>query len=154
MRTREQSERLAWRPWELIGAGDIDGGLALFSDEGTWWDMVTRTEGSMKTMKSFLKDTFTLIPMRFDFVGSIVEEDRVALMVESFADLPNGTTYNNVYTFVTALDPVAELVTSIREYVDTMHAFQVLIPAIMGATPDGASGSALTALLGRDGSAE
>jgi hypothetical protein len=44
-RTREQAEELAWRPWERIGAGEVDKGLALV-DGGTWWGMATLSQGS------------------------------------------------------------------------------------------------------------
>ena len=143
-RTREQAEKLAWLPWELIGAGEVNRGLALLDDGGTWWDMATRADGPMTRMKALLAEAFSVVPMRFASVGSIVEGNRVALMVESFADLPGGGRYNNVYTFITTLHPDRDLIIGVREYVDTLHASQTLVPAVLSA----ASNSAMADLLG------
>jgi ketosteroid isomerase-like protein len=132
-RTREQAEELAWRPWERIGAGEVAQGLALLDDGGTWWEMATRSAQPMARMKVLLAETFCLFPMRFEPVGSIVEGTRVALMVESFADLPDGGRYNNAYTFITTLHPDEDQILHVREYVDTLHASQTLIPAVLSA---------------------
>ena len=56
-------------------------------------------------MKLVLGEILEIVPMRFEQVDAIVEEERVALMVESHADLPDGGRYNNVYTFITTLHP-------------------------------------------------
>jgi ketosteroid isomerase-like protein len=143
-RTRDESEALASRVWQLVGAGSVADGLSLLDDGGTWWDMATRDDGPMTRMKALLAETFALVPMEFTLVGSIVEGDRVALMVESFADLPDGGKYNNVYTFITTLHPDKDVIIGIREYVDTAHAYQTLVPSVLGA----AEGSAMAELLG------
>ncbi len=54
-------------------------------------------------------------------------------MVESFADLPDGGRYNNAYTFITTLHPDEDQILHVREYVDTLHASQTLIPAVLSA---------------------
>jgi ketosteroid isomerase-like protein len=146
-RTREQAEDLAWRPWERIGAGEVDKGLAVLDDRGTWWEMATRTEQPMARMKALLAEIFSLFPMRFAVVGSIVEDTRVALMVESFADLPDGGRYNNAYTFITTLHPVDDLIIAVREYVDTLHASQTLVPAVLAAAAQGQGSSTMRDLL-------
>lgn len=143
-RTREQAEELAWRPWERIGAGEIVQGLALL-DNGAWWEIATRSAQPMARMKALLAETFCLFPMRFERVGSIVEDTRVALMVESFGDLPDGGRYNNAYTFITTLHPDEDQILHVREYVDTLHASQTLIPAVLSAAR---GGSAMSDLLG------
>lgn len=146
-RTRAQSEALAWRVWQLVGEGNVSDGLAVLDDAGTYWDMATRTEGPMVRMKALLAESFSLVPMQFTLVGSIVEENRVALMVESFADLPDGGRYNNVYTFITTLHPDDEVIVAVREYVDTAHAFQTLVPAVIAAAENATGGSVLADLI-------
>lgn len=147
-RTRDQSEALAWRVWQLVGEGRVADGLDLLDDGGTWWDMATRVDGPMTRMKALLAEAFALVPIQFTFVGSVVEDYRVALMVESFATLPDGATYNNVYTFITTLHPDKDVIVGIREYVDTAHAYQTLVPAVLAAGQNATSGSAMGELLG------
>jgi ketosteroid isomerase-like protein len=146
-RTREQAEELAWRPWERIGAGDVDKGLALLDDGGTWWEMATRNEQPMDRTKAVLVEVFSLFPMRFALVGSIVEDTRVALMVESFADLPDGGRYKNAYTFITTLHPVDDQIIHVREYVDTLRASQTLVPAVLAVAAQGQGSSVMGDLL-------
>ena len=146
-RTRDEAEDLAWRVWRHFGSEEPSLGLELLDDEGTYWEMASRTEQPMPLMKKLLGDTFAMIPMSFSLIGSLVEGDRVALMVESFADLPDGKKYNNVYTFVTTLHPTEDRVINIREYVDTLHAHQTLIPAVMALAQASGTPSALLDLV-------
>jgi hypothetical protein len=90
-RTREQAEELAWRPWERIGAGEVDQGLALLDDGGTWWEMATRTEQPMARMKALLAETVSLFPMLFAHVGPIVEDTQVALMGDLLGGVDNSS---------------------------------------------------------------
>ncbi len=147
-RTRNQSEALAWRVWQLVGDGRVAEGLDILDDAGTWWDMATRADGPMNTMKALLAEAFTLVPIEFTLVGSIVEDCRVALMVESFAKLPDGGKYNNVYTFITTLQPEKDVIVGVREHVDTAHAYQTLVPAVLAAAQNATGGSAMGELLG------
>lgn len=118
-RTRDESEALAWRTWQLVGEGRVADGLDILDDAGTWWDMATRADGPMARMKALPAEAFVLVPIEFTLVGSIVEDCRVALMVESFAELPDGGKYNNVYTFITTL-PDKDVIVTVREYADRL----------------------------------
>ena len=123
-------------------------GLDLLDDTGTWWDMATRTDGPMTRMKALLVEAFAVVPLEFTLVGSIVEGDRVALMVESFAELPDGGRYNNVYTFITTLHP-DDATTASAQDVDTAHAYQTLVPVVLAAVENAPAGSAMADLLGQ-----
>lgn len=147
-RTRDQAEELAWRPWRLLSEGRREEALALLDDAGIWWEMATRTAHPMTTMKGFLDETFGMFPMTFRLVGSVVEADNVVLMVESNADLPDGVVYNNVYAFVNTLHPSANLISHVREYVDTHHANQTLLRAMIDASKASGQPSPLTRLFG------
>jgi ketosteroid isomerase-like protein len=146
-RSRADSVQLAWGLWEHLGADRLDEGLALLDDGGTWWEMSTRSRHPMAQMKLVLRETFQIVPMSFEHVDAIVEGDRVALMVESHADLPDGGRYNNVYTFITTLDPDRDVIVGIHEYVDTLHASATLIPAVLAVMRERGGDSVLGGLL-------
>jgi len=56
--------------------------------------------------------------------GITAEGDRVAVEAESYAKLKNGRTYQNQYHFVFVVRDGK--VQQVKEYMDTMHANQVL----------------------------
>lgn len=130
LQSRELMEQLAWRPWKLIGEGRVADGLAVFHDDGTWWEMAGRKEQPMHLMKAVLAEILSVVPMTFELVGSIVEGNRVALMMESNAPIDDENTYHNAYTMITTIDADRECITAVREYVDTLHAATVLMPPI------------------------
>jgi ketosteroid isomerase-like protein len=146
---RDSVVDLAWRPWRLIGEGRVADGLAVLDDAGTWWEMASRSEQPMTRIKAVLAEILTFVPMTFELVGSVVEGQRVALMVESYGRADGNTVYNNAYTFVTDTDPSRGVVVAVREYVDTLHASNVLIPAVLRAIGERGRASALGALLGQ-----
>jgi ketosteroid isomerase-like protein len=145
---RDAAVELAWRPWHLISQGRVAEGLAVLDDAGTWWEMASRAERPMAEIKAALAEILGVVPMTFELIGSIVEEQRVALMVESHGHVDQDTVYNNAYTFVTDLDPNREAIVAVREYVDTLHAANVLIPAVARAIDERGGKSALAKLLG------
>ncbi|NDJ87990.1 MULTISPECIES: nuclear transport factor 2 family protein [Mycolicibacter] len=136
---RDEVIELAYRPWELIGAGRLEDGLACLDDSGTWWAISTRTTTPMAEIKPTLRGAFGLIGPSFEFTDAIVESDRVALMVECRAELPGGVAFHNICTFISRVDLDRGLVVEVREYVDTLHSAQTLLPALAAAgvrTPD------------------
>ncbi|MGV0793252.1 hypothetical protein [Mycolicibacterium sp. XJ1819] len=139
---------LAWRPWELIGAGRVEDGLAVLDDGGTWWEMAGRVERPMALMKQLLAEILSVVPMTFELVDAIVEEHRVALMVESHGSVDADTAYNNVYTFITDVDVDRQVIVAVREYVDTFHAATVLLPTVSRVIGARGGASALTQVLG------
>ncbi|BBX16989.1 hypothetical protein CRI77_19880 [Mycolicibacterium duvalii] len=130
---RDEVIELAYRPWQLIGAGRLEDGLALLDDSGTWWAISSRTTTPMAEIKPTLRGVFGLIGPSFEFTDAIVESDRVALMVECRADLPDGVAFHNVCTFITRVDLDRGVVVEVREYVDSLHSAQTLKPAMAAA---------------------
>ena len=121
----------------------------ILDDAGTWWDMATRADGPMARMKALLAEAFALVPIEFTLVGSIAEDCRVALMVESFAELPDGGKYNNVYTFITTLHPDKDVIVAVREYVQTPRMrIRPWFPAVLAAAQNATGGSAMGELFG------
>lgn len=147
MTSREATVELAFRPWQLIGEGRVAEGLAIFDDAGTWWEMAGRTDRPMVHIKAVLAEILAIVPMTFELIGSVVEGHRVALMVESHGRIDENTVYHNAYTFVTQIDPARETIVAVREYVDTQHAANVLIPAVTRAIGERGRQSALAKLL-------
>ena len=84
--------------------------------------------GPMLTMKEFYRRAFAKIPMTFTRHDALVSGDRVALEIESYAELTRGT-YNNRYCFIMTVR--GGRIVRINEYVDTKHAAEVLMPEIM-----------------------
>jgi ketosteroid isomerase-like protein len=128
---RQAAMDVAWRPWRLISEGRVADGPAVLDDAGTWWEMSSRSEQPMTHIKAVLAEILAIVPMTFDLIGSVVEGRRVALMVESHGQVDENTVYNNVYTFVTDVDAATGNIVAVREYVDTLHAANVLIPAVI-----------------------
>jgi ketosteroid isomerase-like protein len=144
---RDAAVELAWRPWHLISQGRVADGLAVLDDAGTWWEMASRAEQPMMHIKAVLAEVLDVVPMTFELIGSVVEGRRVALMVESHGQVDQNTMYHNAYTFVTDLDPNRDAIIAVREYVDTLHAANVLIPAVTRAIHERGGKSALATLL-------
>jgi uncharacterized protein len=145
---RHAAVDLAWRPWHLISKGRVADGLAVLDDAGTWWEMASRAEQPMTQIKAVLAEILTVVPMTFELIGSVVEGQRVALMVESHGTVDETTTYNNAYTFVTDLDLNRQRILAVREYVDTLHAANVLIPVVIRAIRESGGDSTLARLFG------
>lgn len=146
---RDACVELAWRPWRLIGEGRVDEGLAVFDDAGTWWEMASRTEQPMTLIKAVLAEILSVVPMTFELIGSIVENHRVALMVESRGRVDANTRYQNAYTFVTDVDLTRGTIAAVREYVDTLHAATVLLPAVKRTVDERGGTSVLADMLKR-----
>jgi hypothetical protein len=106
----------------------------------------------MPHIKAVLAEILTIVPMTFELVGSVVEGRQVALMVESRGLVDENTLYKNAYTFVTDVDVVANKIVAVREHVDTLHAANVLIPAVIRAVDGHGGESVSSTLLGLRGS--
>lgn len=65
--------------------------------------------------------------VRHEVRGIVAEGDRVAVETESYADLPGGRSYNNVYHFLLIIrDGKVEIV---REYTDLLYAKELVFAA-------------------------
>jgi ketosteroid isomerase-like protein len=123
------TEGTAWQFWDHLGHGRVDDALDLLDDDGLYWVSTygARDDRPMASMKKFFRRTAEMVPMRFTKRDALVSGDRVALEIESYADTPLGV-YNNCYCFIMTVRDGK--IVRINEYVDTLHASQVLIPQI------------------------
>jgi len=129
--TTEQNKRLAAELFARFTASDIDGVLALMTDDVAWripgkpeltpfagvYDKA-RLRKLFHRMLASLKDG-----LKMTVTDSIAEGDRVAIEVESSGDLRNGRQYRQQYHFLITFRDGK--ITSVREYLDTHHAFDV-----------------------------
>src|SRR6185295_5043968 len=129
----ERNRVIAQRFFELFSASDIDGVLALMTDDATWRipgkKELTPTAGVytkerigrlFRRMVENLSDG-----LRMTVLSSIAEGDRVALEVISSGDLRNGRLYRQEYHFL--MEFRDGRISAVREYLDTQHAHDVWI---------------------------
>src|SRR5216683_210666 len=133
--TTEQNKRLAAELFARFSASDIDGVLALMTDDVAW-----RIPGKPELSpaagvynKERLRRLFNRMVaqlndgLKMTVTGSTAEGDRVAIEVESSGDLRNGRQYRQQYHFLISFRDGK--IASVREYLDTHHAFDVWMRA-------------------------
>ena len=129
----ERNRVIAQRFFELFSASDIDGVLALMTDDATWRipgkKELTPTAGVYskerigRLFRRMLDNLST--GLRMTVLSSIAEGDRVALEVTSSGDLKNGRLYRQEYHFI--MEFRDGKICAVREYLDTQHAHDVWI---------------------------
>ena len=128
-----RNKQVAEELFERFSAGDIPGVLALMADDVNW-----RIAGKPELTpvagvydKERLGRLFRRMQAQLEnglemtVLGSVAEGDRVAIEVESSGDLKNGRQYRQQYHFLITLRDGK--IASVREYLDTHHAFDVWI---------------------------
>ena len=127
----EENKRIVTELFARFSAGDVPGVMALLADDVTWripgrpelWPSAgvydrRRIERLFQYMTSQLDGPLTL-----RVVGAIAEGDRVGVEVEGSGDLKNGRQYRQQYCF--AIELRGGKIATVREYIDTQHAFDV-----------------------------
>jgi ketosteroid isomerase-like protein len=129
----EHNKATAHRFFELFSASDIDGVLALMTDDATWRipgkKELTPTAGiytKERIGRLFRRMVDNLASgLKMTVLSSIAEGDRVALEVTSSGDLKNGRRYRQEYHFL--MEFRDGNISAVREYLDTQHAHDVWI---------------------------
>jgi ketosteroid isomerase-like protein len=129
--TTEDNKRSAVELFARFNASDIPGVLALMRDDVTW-----RVPGKPELSpvagiynKERLKRLFERMlaqlegGLRMTVLGILAEGNDVAVEVESQGDLRNGRKYRQQYHFLITFRDGR--IASVREYLDTHHAFDV-----------------------------
>lgn len=124
-----ENKQLARRFIDAISRGDIEAIRQAFADDGTVW-----TIGSLPISGTFTAAQVTeashrvldLFPegLKITIKGMTAEDDRVAIEAESYGRHKSGSTYANVYHFLMRVRDGK--IVEWREYLDTMHANDVL----------------------------
>jgi uncharacterized protein len=129
----DRNKATAQRFFDLFSASDLDGVLALLTDDATWRipgkKELTPTAGVYtkerigRLFRRMLDNLAT--GLRMSFVSAIAEGNRVALEVTSSGDLKNGRLYRQEYHFL--MEFRDGRISAVREYLDTQHAHDVWI---------------------------
>ncbi len=129
MSQADANKDLARRFIDAISRADVDAIVAAYAPDGVCW-----TSGSMPISGTFTVDqigaasrgVLTVFPngLAFTIHAMTAEGDRVAIEAESYGRHVSGKLYNNRYHFLMRVENgrIAEW----REYMDTMHANDVL----------------------------
>jgi uncharacterized protein len=131
--TTEGNKRSAVELFARFSANDIPGVLALMTDDVTW-----RVPGKPELSpvagiynKERLRRLFGRMlaqlegGLQMTVLGLLAEGNDVAVEVESQGDLRNGRKYRQQYHFLITFRDGK--IASVREYLDTHHAFDVWI---------------------------
>jgi ketosteroid isomerase-like protein len=126
-----QNQEVAVELFARFSASDIDGVLALMTDDVSWRvpgkPELSRAAGIYD--KERLRRLFNRMlaqlenGLQMTVTGSVAEGDRVAVEVESTGDLRNGRRYRQEYHFLMVFRDGK--IATVREYLDTHHAFDV-----------------------------
>jgi uncharacterized protein len=129
----DRNRATALRFFDLFSASDIDGVLALMTDDATWRipgkKELTPTAGVYtkerigRLFRRMLENLSS--GLRMTVLTSIAEGNRVALEVTSSGDLKNGRLYRQEYHFL--MEFRDGKISAVREYLDTQHAYEVWI---------------------------
>jgi ketosteroid isomerase-like protein len=139
----ERNKEIAQRFFDRFSASDIDGALALMTDDATW-----RIPGKRElspTAGVYSKDRIARLfrrmldalasGLRMTVVSSLGEGDCVALEVVSSGDLKSGRQYRQEYHFLMEFENGR--IRAVREYLDTQHAHDVWIAPVSSQDGEG-----------------
>jgi ketosteroid isomerase-like protein len=121
----EQNKDVARQFFAMLSGGDIEGAMALFADEGDFWQAGSDGPGRVITfveVREMFRSIIGAIPSGIAFMldDLLAEGDWVAAQVSCKAQLQNGNEYRNRYCFFFKV--VDGQIVAAREYMDTMHA--------------------------------
>jgi uncharacterized protein len=129
----EQNRATARRFFELFSASDIDGALALMTEDATW--RIPGKKEHSPTAGVYNKERIGRLFRRMiealtngltmTVHSSLAEANSVALEVTSSGDLKNGRRYRQEYHFL--MEFRDGKICAVREYLDTQHAHAVWI---------------------------
>lgn len=121
----------AKRFFELFSASDIDGALALMTEDATW--RIPGKKELSPTAGLYTKERIERLFQRMldgltaglhlSVISSLAEGDCVALEVTSSGDLKNGRSYRQEYHFL--MEFREGKISAVREYLDTQHTHDV-----------------------------
>ena len=117
--------------FDEITNGNIEKAFLLVSDDVNWWIPGALPFSGNKTKEQYMQIVNAInsgFPTGFKIAvtSSIAEENIVAAEAESFSVHRNGKTYNNRYHFLFEIEN--EKIISVKEYMDTLHLFQLIQP--------------------------
>lgn len=128
MSQTDENKKLVLKFMELFSANDLENGLAMMSDDATWWvggkkEMFPLAGKMTKTeFRALLDNMFGLLPEGLKLIPKslIAEGDKVAVECKSYGpSTRGGRVYENEYHFL--FEVRDGKIQAVREYLDTMH---------------------------------
>jgi len=125
----EANKKIVTEFWEAFSAGKAEDAMAMLADDATWWIAGNFPLSGTRTKQEFIELGEQLAPaapngFRVTPTAFTAEGDRVAVEAESYGEMANGKIYNNRYHFL--IEVRDGKIHSVREYLDTMHANEVI----------------------------
>ncbi|MBI4854892.1 MAG: nuclear transport factor 2 family protein [Acidobacteria bacterium] len=127
----EQNKKIVCELFDRFSASDINGVLAMMTDDVTW--LLPGKPESLPIAGLYSKEQleklfYTLLEglkdgLKMKVKNAIAEGNMVAIEAESEGDLKNGRFYRQQYHF--AIELRDGKICAVREYLDTQHAFNV-----------------------------
>ncbi len=129
--TVEENKALVTRFWHAFSSGRYDEVLGMLSDDATWWVAGKTALSGTYSKLEFEKLLGQITPMapkglRVTPKLLTADGDRVSVEAESFAEINNGRTYNNIYHFMMVIRDGR--FSAVREYLDTEHVTATFSP--------------------------
>jgi uncharacterized protein len=125
----ETNKKIVADFFENLSAGNGPAILGALADSATWWVAGNFALSGTKTKQQFAELIGGLGskidgPLTVKVTGVTAEGDKVAVEAESHANMKSGKTYQNKYHFLLTLHDGK--IQSVKEYLDTAHADDVL----------------------------
>ena len=129
----EANKQVVKKLFAELAAGNLDGFFSCLTSDATWqvmgrpeWFPLAgkRSMAEMKTLLGGVAEAMAT-PLVVTPGAFTAEGDRVTLEATSKADLKNGRKYRNEYHF--AFEFRDGKIATVKEYMDTIHAKQILI---------------------------
>jgi len=125
----EENKKVVMGLFEAMNSGNAAALMGALADSATWWVAGSFPLSGTKTKAQFGELLGSLGgkidgALRLNPLGITAEGDRVAVEAESYAKMKNGKTYQNKYHFLFLVRDGK--IQQVKEYLDTMHANDVL----------------------------
>jgi ketosteroid isomerase-like protein len=125
----EENKKIIAKFLEDLSSGNGAAVLGTLADSATWWVAGNFPLSGTKTKAQFAELVGSLGSnieggLRVTPTGITAEGDRVAVEAESYARMKNGKIYQNNYHFLFIVRDGK--IQQVKEYLDTMHANEVL----------------------------
>jgi uncharacterized protein len=126
----DENKKVVLGLFENLNNGRPDVALDALGESATWWIQGNLPLSGTKSKAQFTEFLLGQLLAAIDGVftlrvkGVTAEADRVAVEVEGFAKMKSGKTYQNRYHFLCEVRDGK--IQAVREYLDTMHANEVL----------------------------
>ena len=117
--------------FQRFSNGEIDQAFSLVSDDVSWWVpgelpfSGTKTKGEYMQVVGSIQKGFPS-GLQLDATSMIAEGNQVAVEVASNGKHVNGKTYANKYHFLITIEEGK--IVKVKEYMDTIHLFQLIQP--------------------------